>query len=515
MESTSKTKTIARNSFFLYIRLGLSIIIGLLTSRIILKALGVVDYGVYNVVGGVSTMFVFLNSTMSVSTSRYVAFALGTRDYNKLSSIYCQAKIIHYILGFIVFLLIETIGIWMLNEKLNIPISRHNAALWILQSTAVVAILNIISTPDMSLIIAHEKMKSFAYISLFDSFAKLIATIMVIYYGGDKLVFYAILMMLIQIVDRLTYYIYCRMKFSEAKASLKYSKEIFVDMISFAGWNLLGNMAVMTIEQGVTILLNVFFGPAINAARGLASSFSSYVSSFANNARMAINPQITKSYAEGNLAYMHKLIALSSLSCYYLLLLVTVPLLFIADYILQLWLGEVPSFTSVFFKLTMIYTIVNSFGNPVIIGVHATGKIRKFQLVEALIMLLTLPGAYVLLKNGFPASSVYISMIVFAILAQVGRLVVILPKINMSFRKYNQSILMPALKVLLFAFFLYSSLRFLIDKHGLVIDLSFALISFICLVVAIFYLGLNKEERINLCNFIRKKYESKTNHKTI
>lgn len=293
MESTSKTKTIARNSFFLYIRLGLSIIIGLLTSRIILKALGVVDYGVYNVVGGVSTMFVFLNSTMSVSTSRYVAFALGTRDYNKLSSIYCQAKIIHYILGFIVFLLIETIGIWMLNEKLNIPISRHNAALWILQSTAVVAILNIISTPDMSLIIAHEKMKSFAYISLFDSFAKLIATIMVIYYGGDKLVFYAILMMLIQIVDRLTYYIYCRMKFSEAKASLKYSKEIFVDMISFAGWNLLGNMAVMTIEQGVTILLNVFFGPAINAARGLASSFSSYVSSFANNARMAINPQIT------------------------------------------------------------------------------------------------------------------------------------------------------------------------------------------------------------------------------
>lgn len=224
---------------------------------------------------------------------------------------------------------------------------------------------------------------------------------------------------------------------------------------------------------------------------------------------MAINPQITKSYAEGNLAYMHKLIALSSLSCYYLLLLVTVPLLFIADYILQLWLGEVPSFTSVFFKLTMIYTIVNSFGNPVIIGVHATGKIRKFQLVEALIMLLTLPGAYVLLKNGFPASSVYISMIVFAILAQVGRLVVILPKINMSFRKYNQSILMPALKVLLFAFFLYSSLRFLIDKHGLVIDLSFALVSFICLVVAIFYLGLNKEERINLCNFIRKNMNQK------
>ena len=501
----NQTNSIARNSLYLYIRLEVSTIVGLLTSRLILNALGVVDYGIYNVVGGISTMFIFLNSTMSVSTSRYISFALGNNDNEKLIQYYNQSKIIHYCIAAFVLVLIEIVGLWFLYNNLQIPPNRLSASICILHLTTTVVILNIISTPDTAIIISHEKMKTFAYISLFDSFAKLLLTYIVVFYSGDKLILYAILLLIVQILDRLFYFIYVRLNFKQLRSKLKFNKCVFNDMLSFAGWNLLGNMAVMTIEQGITIVLNMFFGPAINAARGLATNISTYVNSLANNARMAINPQITKSYAEGNIEYMHKLISLSSLSCFYILLTISIPLLYLSDYILQIWLGNVPQYTSLFLKLTLLYTLANSFSNPIIIGIHATGNIKKFQLTEAVIMLLTLPCAYFILRNGYPPYSVYVTTISFAIFTQIGRLIIILPKINMGLKKYNAMIMIPSFKVLCMAIlFIFISNH--LNTDTVISNICISIISIIYIVVIIFSLGISREERKRIIELLRNKY---------
>lgn len=482
-------------------------VMGLITSRLVLNALGVIDYGIYNVVAGVTSMFVFLNTTMSVATSRFIAYAIGTNSKEKLGTIYSQARIIHYGIGLFVMLLIETVGQWMVYNKLNIPYDRVSASMSVLHSVSIVTILNIISTPDMALIIAYERMKSFAYISIFDSTMKLLATGVLLFYSGDKLIFYAIMITLIQMTDRLCYLVYCRRNFEETKSKLRFDKLVFRKMFSFAGWNLLGNLSVMTIEQGISIILNIFCGPAVNAARGLATSLSNYVTAFANNARMAINPQITKSYAEGNLPYMHKLIALSSISFFYILLLITIPLYYVIDYILKIWLVNVPEYTSVFFKLTIAYLLVNSFANPIIIGIHATGDIKKFQIVEGVIMLMTLPMAYVALSVGMAPPSVYISMITFAIMAQIGRLYIILPKIQMTFHEYFHSVVKPSSVALICAMVLVTLYHasLMVICQTLLYDMAFAFVSFVVLSAVILFWGLSKSDRCYLMNLLRRK----------
>lgn len=262
----------------------------------------------------------------------------------------------------------------------------------------------------------------------------------------------------------------------------------------------------MTIEQGMSVLLNIFCGPAINAARGLSTSLSNYVAAFANNARMAINPQITKSYAENNLAFMHKLIALSSISFFYILILIAVPLYFVIDYILKMWLIDVPEYTSVFFKLTMAYLLVNSFANPIIIGIHATGNIKRFQIVEGAIMLLTLPSAYISLSTGMSPPSVYISMIVFAILTQIGRLYIILPKIKMPFREYLCTVIRPSTTVLVSSIFMITLYHLSLTHINQTITYDFvcAVISFVILTNVILFLGLTKSERDYLYKSIIK-----------
>ena len=499
-------KRIAQNSLLLYVRMFITMLMGLITSRLVLDALGVIDYGIYNVVGGVTSMFVFLNTTMSVATSRFIAFAIGENNKKKLCTIYNQARIIHYGIGLLVLVLIESFGQWMVYNKLNLPYDRVTASILVLHSVSVVTILNIMSTPDMALIIAYERMKSFAYISIFDSTMKLLATIVLVFFSGDKLIFYAILVTMIQVVDRIFYLVYCRRNFEEAKCKLRFDRPVFRKMFSFAGWNLLGNLSVMTIEQGMSVLLNIFCGPAINAARGLSTSLSNYVAAFANNARMAINPQITKSYAENNLAFMHKLIALSSISFFYILILIAVPLYFVIDYILKMWLIDVHEYTSVFFKLTMAYLLVNSFANPIIIGIHATGNIKRFQIVEGAIMLLTLPSAYISLSTGMSPPSVYISMIVFAILTQIGRLYIILPKIKMPFREYLCTVIRPSTTVLVSSIFMITLYHLSLThiNQTITYDFACAVISFVILTNVILFLGLTKSERDYLYKSILK-----------
>ncbi len=505
-DRAGKEKRIFKNTVLLYFRMAFSMLLGIYTSRLVLDAIGVSDYGIYNVVGGITTMFLFLNGSMSVSTSRFITYELGKDRDERLAKIYNQAVLIHRLIALLVFILVETVGLWFLNYKMNIPADRMIAANCVLQTVAVSSVLNVIATPDMALIISHERMKSFAFISILGSVLHFLFAFLLLSYHHDRLILYAILVMTIQVVIRLSYLIYCKRNFEESRTPVKFNKVVFKNMISFAGWNVLGNLALISIDQGINILLNIFFGPIVNAARGIAMQISNYSNTFITNIRMAINPQITKSYAYGDHSYMLKLITYSSLSCFYVLLLIAAFLFWILEYVLEIWLVVVPENTALFINLTLLYMMVNSFANPIIIGIHSTGKIRKFQVVEGCLMLLTLPLAYLMLKTGMPAYSVYISQIAIAIVSQIGRLSIVLPALNIKLREYLTLIILPSTEVLIVTA-LPSVCIYLchLDMSNLAYSLSQCIVTTISCLLAITFIGLKKEERLYIFDNIRKK----------
>jgi O-antigen/teichoic acid export membrane protein len=482
-----------------------TVAIGLYTSRVILQALGVENYGIYGVIGGVVSIFATINSSMSVSTSRFISFELGNNDIKELVSTYNQAVIIHLIIACIVFIITECVGLWFIYNKLVIPPERMNAALWVFHCSLLVCILNILSTPNIALVISHEKMSTFAYITVMDCFLRLFVALVLLHYYKDRLILYAILLLLIQVIDRSIYLIYCRRKFPEAKSTLILHGKKFKKMLSFACWNFMGNLALISISQGVNILLNIFFGPAVNAARSLADQVSNQLVAFGNNIRMAINPQITKSYATGDLEYMHNLIIYSSKSFFFMLLCGILPFFCVTELLLKLWLVEVPEYTTLFVKLTLIYILLDSFANPIIIATHATGDIRKFQIVEGCLMLLTLPFAYILLKMGFPPFMVYAAQIVVALISQIGRLSVALPKIKFEVRKYFTRILFPILLVVLISILPVLAINFYKNTVNYTyVSCIQGCISFFVVIVTIYWVGLNRKERSYLFSIIKR-----------
>lgn len=490
-QQVENNKKIAKNTIVLYFRMFLTMVIGVFTSRIVLQALGIEDYGVYNVVGGITTMFVFINSSMSVASSRFIAFAIGKQDIEYEEKIFGHILYIHYAIGIIITLLIETIGLWFLYHKLSIPLERMNAAFWVLQFSAVTCFLNVICTPYNSLIVSHEKLSSFAYISILESCLKLGICYITLYSSTDKLILYAFLLMCISLLIRFIYVIYAHKNFNATHGKINIEKKIFYEIAAFAGWNTLGNIALVTIDQGVSILLNIFFGPIVNASRGVATQINNVIMGFSNNIRMAINPQITKSYSQGNIAYMHDLIRISSIYPFFMILVCFIPLWLIGDFLLHIWLVEVPKYALSFLRLSLIYTLVNSFANPIIIGIHATGQIKKFQLIEGLLMLLTLPTTYLFLKLGYSPESAYYAIIIIAIITQIGRLYIILPKLHMSYNFYLIQILLPCIKsTIAGGIILYITQIIYIDMPIIAF-----LLCIILSCIAVLYLGMNSLER--------------------
>ncbi|WP_418696922.1 MATE family efflux transporter [Bacteroides sp.] len=497
----TNNKRIAKNSAYLYVRMILSLLISLYTSRVVLELLGASDFGIYNVVGGVVTMFSFLNSSMSVASSRFVTFAIGEGNVKQIKDIFNQIRIIHYVIAILILLLIESAGLYFLYNKLVIPDDRMYAAFWVLQLSAFSCCLSIISTPYSAIIIAYEKMASFAYISIFEVTMKLLIAYLLFLSPFDRLIFYALLVVSVQGIVRLIYILYCNRSFPEIKGRFCFKRDLFNEIFKFAGWNILGNLALMTIDQGINILLNIFFGPIVNAARGIANQVNNAINGFASNIRMAINPQITKSYSKKDMDYMRHLVTLSSTYAFYLLFIFIVPIWTFSDIILRIWLVDVPEYTITFLRFTLLYTLVNSFANPIIISVHATGRIRKFQIIEGIIMLLTLPMAYLFVKNGLSPISVYYAQIIVAILSQAGRLKVVLPIINFPFSQYARHIILPTAKVslagcLIILLCLYFKHRFL--YLSIVLSVILSIISILCL-------GLEQKERMQFAHYLKNK----------
>ena len=401
---TENTKRIAKNTLMLYSRMLFSMVVSLYTSRVVLNTLGVEDYGIQNVVGGFVTMFSIISSSLSSSVSRFLTFELGKGDINRLKRVFSTSMIIHIGLVIIVVIAAETIGIWFVNHKMVIPPERMCAANWVFQASVATFCFGLLSTPYNASIISHEHMGAFAYIGILEVCLKLGIILFVAHspWNFDRLIVYSLLLLAVSISIRYAYWMYCRKHFEECRIQLSYDKQYFKEMGAFAGWNFIGCTAGLLKDQGINILLNLFYGPIVNAARGIAVIVSNSVSGFANNFMTALNPQITKSYAAGEKDYTMSLVERGSRFSFYVIFIFALPLCLETEFILNLWLKEYPNHTINFVRLILILSLSDILSNTLINLQSATGKIRDYQIVVGGTLMLNFPLSYFALKMNLP-----------------------------------------------------------------------------------------------------------------
>ena len=491
-ENITNNKRIAKNTVLLYFRSILLILINLYTSRVILQTLGVSDYGIYNVVGGVVTMFTMISSSMASATQRFITYALGEGDYDRLTKIFRTSMTLHIIIGVLVVILIEVFGVWFLYAKLNIPAERLSIAFWVLQLSIATLFVNIISVPYNSVIIAHEKMSAFAYISILEAILKLLIAFALLWSPIDKLLLYSILLFLTAVLIRVIYNVYCQRKFEEAKhVKLGIEHGLFKEMFSFAGWNLFGNGSLLLRNQGVDILLNLFFGVTVNAAKGICNQVQSAVYQFVSNFQTAVNPQLTMSVAQRDYDRTHSLIIKGGRLSFFMLCLFAVPLIVATPEVLSLWLVEVPEYTVVFIRWTFIYLLFDVLSRFLVNAVLAYGKIKIYQIVVGGTKLLTLPLVYIwLLLGGSPVTGILANIMIEAICLCL-RLFFNSKYNGLSWHSYLFKTILPCWIVFAIAFIPSYFVRLYFSTNIFVLVLSSLLIT--TLVIGL--LGLKKNER--------------------
>ena len=438
---------IAKNTALLYVRMLFTMAVGLFTSRIILASLGVVDYGINNVVGGVVAMFGFLNAAMTTSTQRYLTFELGRGDRERLRTTFMTSVHIHIIIALTVVLLAETVGLWFLNNKIVIPEGRETAARFCYQAAILTTVVSVLSYPFNAAIVSHEKMGAFAYISVLDVILKLAVAYTLYVVTFDKLIVYSVLLLAVQAVTTSIYVIYCLRHFDETHFRKVRDIALLKEMGAFAGWNMWGNVAWILFTQGLNILLNMFFGPAVNAARGVAVQVQGAIMQFSGNFQTAINPQITKTYSQNDLKNMHALVYRSSKFTFFLLLCLSLPVILEADTILDVWLETVPEYSSIFLRLMLCISILDSMANPLMISAAATGKVKVYQSVVGGILLTIVPISYIVLKLGGAPYSVFIVHLCVCITAFIVRLFIIKPMIKITVTDYFRNVILRCVAV--------------------------------------------------------------------
>ena len=412
-KNSHNTRIIARNTLMLYVRMLVLMLVGLYTSRVVLNALGENDFGIYDVVGGVVAMFAIISGSLNSAISRFITFELGKSDRGRLGKVYSTAVIIQFAIAVLVVILAEPIGLWFIRNEMTIDPDRIPAAVWVLHFSLASFVINMMSVPQMASITAHEKMSAYAWIGLLDGFLRLGVAYLISRSASDRLVLYAALMMSAVLVVRAAYGIYCRRNLPECRFRMVRDMSLVREMFSFAGWNFIGVSAGVLRDQGGKILINLFAGTAVNAARGVALQLNGAVQGFVTNFMTAVNPQITKSYVSGDRKYMYYLISKSSRMSYYLLFVLALPVLMNTGYILDLWLKDVPSHSGLFVQLFLIFALSESLSNPLITAQLATGNIRNYQLVVGGLQLLNIPVSYMFLKAGAaPEITVAVSIVI-------------------------------------------------------------------------------------------------------
>lgn len=504
MTNTSENnKRIAKNTLLLYFRMLFMMAVSLYTSRIVLNALGVEDFGLYNVVGGVVAMFSLLSGSLSTAISRFITYELGKGQQGNLNKIFSSAVTIQLILAGIIILFAELIGVWFLNTQMTIPASRLLASNWVFQISLLTFVINLISIPYNACIIAHEKMSAFAYISILEAMGKLITAYFITISPIDKLIFYSLLMCGTALLVRFTYGYYCKKNFYECNYHFSWDKHLLKQMFSFAGWNFIGTASAVLRDQGGNILINIFCGPIVNAARGVAFQVNNAVQGFVSNFMTALNPQITKSYAGNNHEYMMTLIFQGARLSFYMLLILSLPILLNTQYILELWLKTVPEHSVLFVQLVLILAMSESISYPLITAIQATGRIRNYQLFVGGLQLLNFPISYILLDLGFFPEIIMIIAIVLTQICLGARLYMLKKIIKLPVMEFIKQVY---LNIILVSF-LSAIVPFIIFKENQSTLIAFVISSIatiLCCITSIYYIGCNATERVFINNKIQQ-----------
>lgn len=494
MPNSENNKRIAKNTLLLYFRMFLIMGVTLYTSRVVLSTLGVKDFGIYNIVGGIVVLFSFLNTAMTSATQRFLNFEMGRGGNDDVSRVFSMSMTAHLSIVVFIIILSETIGLWFLNSQLNIPAERINAANWVYQFTILTFCIQIIRVPYNASIIAYEKMSFYAYVGVFEVVMKLCVVFSLLYFGRDKLKLYALLTCGVSFVVLIFYKIYCNKVFPISKYNYFWDATLYKKLMSFSGWSLFGSLANVGAQQGLNILLNIFFGVTVNAAMGIANQVSGAINGFVSNFQIAFKPQIIKSYASNDKTYFMNLIFQSSKFSYYLLLLLSLPILINTDYILEIWLKNVPEYSVSFCRLIILFLLIDAISAPLWMSIQATGKIRNYQILMGTLIILNFPLAYIFLKLGFQPESVLIVRLLIHLLTFFARIIYLKSRIGLPAKRYIQEVIVVVSIVTLLALPLPLIINHYIlsDWTGLV---ATTIISLLSTALSIYFWGLKKNER--------------------
>lgn len=499
-------KRIAKNTVFLYIRMLFIMLVTLFTSRVVLNTLGVEDFGIFNVVGGIVVMMNVVNGAMTVSTQRYLTFELGKKDFEQFNKTFGMCMNIFILLCVLILVLGETVGLWFVNRYLVIPDDRVCAANWVYQFALLSCMCSQIVNPYNATIIAHERMNIYAYIGIIEVILKLAIVYMLLVIPADRLIVYGILTFVSTLVVTLLYRWYCIRTFKETKYRFYWDSKLFKQLASYSGWNLFGSLSGVAKGQGLNILINIFFGPAVNASRGIAYQLYGAVNSFFSSFYTAVRPQITKYYAEGNKADMFKLVFNSSKMSFFLILLISLPLALEAPFIINLWLGQLPEYVVPFVRIIVMISAIDSMSTPLMTAIHATGDNKLYQFVVGMIMIMTLPISYIFLKLGYSPNSVFIVSLVLSIISLFARLAIAHSKLELPFKSYTIQVVLRSLLVAVFAFIPPFLVYYFTETNwGSVI--ATCIVSVLSCVFFAFYIGLNSSERNTIVGVLQQKFK--------
>lgn len=500
--NSDNSKRLAKNTVLLYIRMALIMVVTLYTSRVVLNALGVEDYGIYNAVGGFVAMFGVISNSLTAAISRFITFELGKGETQKLKDIFSTSVVIQIIIVGVILLICETLGLWFLNYRMTIPTDRIIASNWVYQLSLITFVINIISVPYNACIVAHEKMGAFAAIGIIQALGTLLIAFLINFTPVDGLVFYSFLMALLAVIIRLLYGYYCKKNFEECSFRWVVNKNLLKEIFNFAGWNFIGSTSAVLRDQGINILLNLFCGVTVNAARGIAMQVSNAILQFSNNFMTALNPQITKSYASGNKEYLESLVCQGARFSFFLLLFIALPILLETEMILTIWLKVVPDYSISFVRLVLVYVMIESISFTLITLMLATGKIRTYQLVVGGFQLLNFPFSYLFLKIGFAPQYTVVISIFIALLCMFLRLYMLNKIAHISIYCFIKSVILnisyvSIVAILLPLFIVYffdmSFSRFIINILACLLATAFS----------IYFVGCSRTERCFLSNKIK------------
>lgn len=495
MQDVSNNSRITKNTIFLYLRMILLLGVSLYTSRVVLATLGIEDYGIYNVVGGIVSMFTFINMAMGNASSRFITYALGKGDKDKLKAVFNTTVIVHLGIAIFIVIIAETIGLWLLDNKMVIPHDRIKAAYWVYQLSIVSSVASMMCVPFNATIIAHEKMGAFAYLSIIDAILKLVIVYLLQTLPYDNLIVYGFLYMLVTILDVSLYEIYCIKHFSEVKFSIPHDKKLFKDITSFAGWSMIGNLACVGYNQGINILLNIFFGPAVNAARGVAYQVQGAVKSFITNFQTAVNPQITKSYATNDFYRLHTLLFAVSRFSFYLFLCIALPISICSDTILSIWLVDVPEHTKNFLILILLVSLIDTLERPVNTAMNATGKIKKYQIISCSIQVLVIPISYLSLILGCIPEVIFVVYFIIMSIAYISELIILHKKIELDIHVYIRKVLYRVIPVFTTSIIMAVLIDRYINNATVLGSVLATIMIIICIFLSVWCMGIEKKEK--------------------